>query len=210
MDDTRSNYQKMLAGEVAYGPDPEMDALQAAMRPRLKAFNETPEDDLAARQAAFSVLTGKPFSGLIRSPITVDYGIHITLGKTFVNSNCVFLDSNTITIGDGCAIGTGVQLLAAGHPVHPSDRLIPWDPEDDPPFRAAVLAKPIVIGDEVWIGGGVIVLGGVTIGRGCTIGAGSVVTKSIPAFSVAAGNPARVLRTLERRPTFFHPDPDDP
>ncbi|HVY21312.1 MAG TPA: DapH/DapD/GlmU-related protein [Bauldia sp.] len=210
MADTRTNYQKLLAGEVAWGPDPEMDSLQAAMRPRLKAFNETPEDDIAARQAAFSVLIGKPFEGLVRSPIMVDYGIHLTIGKTFVNSNCVFLDANTITIGDGCAIGTGVQLLAAGHPIHPSERLVAADPNDNPPFRGGVLAKPIVIGDEVWIGGGVIVLGGVTIGRGSTIGAGSVVTKSIPAFSVAAGNPARVLRTLDRRPTFFHPDPNDP
>ncbi|MEJ0013836.1 MAG: DapH/DapD/GlmU-related protein [Bauldia sp.] len=125
------------------------------------------------------MLIGKPFEGLIRSPITVDYGIHITLGKAFVNSHCVFLDSNTITIGDGGAIGTGVQLLAAGHPIHPSDRIIPWDPKDDPPFRGIGLAKPIVIGDEVWIGGGAIVLGGVTIGRGSTIGAGSVVTRSI-------------------------------
>lgn len=210
MADTRSNYQKMLAGEVAWTPDPEMWALQAAMRPLLKAFNDTPEDDMAARQAAFSRLIGKPFEGFIRSPITVDYGIHITIGKSFLNANCVLLDSNTITIGDGCAIGTGVQLLAAGHPIHPSERLIPWDPADDPPFRGGVLAKPIVIGDEVWIGGGAIVLGGVTVGRGTTIGAGSVVTKSIPAFAVAAGNPARVLRMLDRRPTLCHPDPNDP
>ena len=54
-----------------------------------------------------------------------------------------------------------------------------------------------MIGDNVWIGGGAIVLPGVTIGNNAIIGAGSVVTRDIPADTVAAGNPARVLKTLE-------------
>jgi maltose O-acetyltransferase len=210
MADTRSNYQRQLAGDIYYGPDPETDALQTTARRRQRVFNETADGDVEAGRAAFGALIGKPFGGLVIPPITVDFGIHITIGMTFVNANCAFLDDNAITIGDGCLIGTGVQLLAAGHPVHPADRLGPWDPNDDPPFRGANIAKPITIGDEVWIGAGAMVLGGVTIGRGSTIGAGSVVTRSVPAFSVVAGNPARVVRTLERRPTYFHPDPNDP
>lgn len=59
------------------------------------------------------------------------------------------------------------------------------------------LGKPIVIEEDCWLGGNVIVLPGVTIGRGCSIGAGSVVTKDIPPFHVAAGNPARILRKIE-------------
>lgn len=59
------------------------------------------------------------------------------------------------------------------------------------------LGKSIVIEEDCWLGGNVIVLPGVTIGRGCTIGAGSVVTKNIPPFHVAAGNPARILRKIE-------------
>lgn len=58
-------------------------------------------------------------------------------------------------------------------------------------------AREVVIGDDVWVGGGVIILGGVTIGDGCTIGAGSVVTKSIPPYSIALGSPARVIRQVE-------------
>lgn len=55
---------------------------------------------------------------------------------------------------------------------------------------------PVCIEDDVWVGGGTIILPGVTIGRGSTIGAGSVVTKSIPPYSVAVGSPARVVKTL--------------
>ncbi|KAI9039543.1 uncharacterized protein KD926_009268 [Aspergillus affinis] len=56
---------------------------------------------------------------------------------------------------------------------------------------------------DVWIGGSVIILAGVTIGRGCTIGAGSVVTRSVPPFHFAAGNPARVIRRIK---TTMDPD----
>lgn len=56
---------------------------------------------------------------------------------------------------------------------------------------------PITVEDNVWIGGGSIILGGITIGFGSVVGAGSVVTKSIPAGCVAAGNPCRIIRRLE-------------
>ena len=59
-----------------------------------------------------------------------------------------------------------------------------------------VIAKPVIIEDDVWITSGVIVLGGVTIGKSSVIGSGSVVTKSIPANSFAAGNPCRVIRRI--------------
>ena len=57
-------------------------------------------------------------------------------------------------------------------------------------------SRPIIVGDNVWIGTRAIILPGVTIGDGAVIGAGAVVTKDVPARSVAAGNPARILRTL--------------
>jgi len=59
-------------------------------------------------------------------------------------------------------------------------------------------AKPITIGDDCWIGGGAIILPGVTIGEHCVVGAGAVVTKSVAAYTVVAGNPARVVRQLPR------------
>lgn len=58
-------------------------------------------------------------------------------------------------------------------------------------------ARPITIGDDCWIGGHVVILPGVTIGQGCTIGASAVVTKDIPAWSVAMGIPAKVVKKVE-------------
>ena len=62
--------------------------------------------------------------------------------------------------------------------------------------RRLCYAEPVKIGNGCWICANVTILPGVTIGDGCVIGAGSVVSKSIPANSLAAGNPCRVIRTL--------------
>jgi len=84
------------------------------------------------------------------------------------------INPHLITIGDSCVIGG--YLLAHG-PTRPID--------------------PVVIGSNVYIGWNAIILPGVTIGDNCIVGAGSVVTKAIPAGSVAAGNPARVIRPVD-------------
>jgi len=98
----------------------------------------------------------------------------------------VILDCAPVSIGPRTLIGPAVQLCAVGHPL-------------DPGARAEWLeyARPISIGADVWIGAGAIVGPGVTIGEGSTIGAGSVVLQDVPAYVVAAGNPARVIRSIE-------------
>ena len=58
--------------------------------------------------------------------------------------------------------------------------------------------RPVVIGDDVWVGGGAIICPGVTIGEGCTIAAGAVVTSDVEPFTLVGGNPARLIRRLER------------
>lgn len=63
-----------------------------------------------------------------------------------------------------------------------------------PPSEQAVTCKPIIISDNVWIGANSVITAGVTLGKHCVIGAGSIVTKSIPEYSVAVGNPARVIK----------------
>jgi maltose O-acetyltransferase len=95
-----------------------------------------------------------------------------------------------VTIGNHVLIGPAVQIYTATHPV-------------DAIARRAGLegGSPIVIGDDVWIGGGTIICPGVTIGARSIIGAGSVVTRDVPEDVLAAGNPCRVVRSLDKPAT---------
>ncbi|MFK4086833.1 acyltransferase [Kribbella sp. NPDC020789] len=90
-----------------------------------------------------------------------------------------------VTIGDGVRIGAHTSILAFNHGTTPGE----------PIFRQPHTSRGITIADDVWIGSGVTILDGVTIGPHTIIGAGAVVTKDIPANTIAAGNPARVLRS---------------
>ena len=113
--------------------------------------------------------------------------------------NCSFIDCNKITIGSHVLIASNVQIYTATHPIELSERLIPgWTP-DQAAYFCRTYALPVTIEDGCWIGGGVIILPGVTIGKGCVIGAGSVVTKNIPADSLAVGNPCRVIREINKK-----------
>jgi len=74
------------------------------------------------------------------------------------------------------------------------------------PTGAPSFGMDVTIEDNVWIGGNVTILGGVTIGHGCAIGAGSLVTKDIPAYSLAYGSPARVIRRIDGPAGEFDPN----
>jgi len=95
----------------------------------------------------------------------------------------------TVTLGDGVRIGAHTSLLGFNHTFEP----------DRPVHRQPITSRGISVGDDVWIGSHVVVLDGVTIGDHCVIGAGAVVTKSVPAWTVAAGNPARPVRDRRTR-----------
>ncbi len=90
----------------------------------------------------------------------------------------------SVTLGDGVRIGAHTSLLGFNHTMAP----------DRPVFQQPLTSRGITVGDDVWIGSHVVVVDGVTIGDHCVIGAGAVVTKDLPAWTVAAGNPARPLR----------------
>ena len=93
-----------------------------------------------------------------------------------------------VEIGDRVLVGYRTQILSSNH-VIPS--------RTAPIFSAGHVHKPVVIHRDVWIGGGCVILPGVEIGEGAVIGAGSVVSKSVPAYAVAVGNPARVVRARD-------------
>ena len=127
-------------------------------------------------------------------PLHCDYGKNIFLGDDVViNMNCTFVDNKPIRIGSRVLIASNVQFYTSSHPVLPQERFVSdWEEIGTTFFRT--YARSIEIQDNVWIGGGSIILAGVTIGENSVIGAGSVVTRSIPANSVAVGNPCKVIR----------------
>lgn len=182
---SRTEKQKMLAGEHYNAGDAEIQADQAAARAWMERYNLTAglansqrQDMLRERFAAVGE------GAFIRPPFHCDYGYNISIGRgAFMNFGCVILDVVGVEIGDMTQIGPGVQILTADHP-------------RDPALRAQGLefGRPIRIGRNVWIGGGALIMPGVTIGDDALIGAGAVVTKDVPAGVTVAGNPARVLR----------------
>ncbi|MFC8921959.1 acyltransferase [Cellulosimicrobium sp. NPDC057127] len=106
-----------------------------------------------------------------------------------------------VTVGDGVRIGSRTSILGFDHA---------FDRVDVPVFRQGLTSRGITIGDDVWIGAHVVVLDGVTVGAHAVIGAGAVVTRDVPPYAVAVGNPARVVRDRRtgERPAPRRADPD--
>ena len=183
----RTMRERMLAGELYLADDPVLAEEQARAARLLDRFNQTRFDDGAERHGLLLELLGELGEGSeIKPPLRCDYGYRIRVGaRTFVNYGLVALDVASIAIGDDVQIGPNVQLLTPTHPIDPDTRRAKWE-----------AAEPIAIEGNVWLGGGVIVLPGVTIGENTVVGAGSIVTKDLPKNVVAAGNPARVVRSL--------------
>ncbi len=184
--------EKMLAGKIYDPTDSELVNRWYKAKELQKEFAETDARDIEKINAILNQLLGSIGNRTwIAAPIFVDYGENIHLGSNVtINTNCVFLDSNTITIGDNSAVGPCVQFYSVGHPTNSQERL------SDSGGLLKSQSAPITIGKNVWIGGGSIILPGVTIGESTTIGAGSVVTKDIPANVLAAGNPCKIIKKL--------------
>ena len=105
--------------------------------------------------------------------------------ETWIGQQCFLHAAGGLTIGRQVGIGPGVKILTSHHEEAPRAVAI---------YNAPLSLRPVIIEDEADLGVGAIVLPGVTIGRGAQIGAGAVVTRDVPAYTVAAGSPARVLR----------------
>ena len=163
----RGEKEKMLAGEWF---DPH-DAELTADRDRATRLMHRLNVECCGHGDDYRTTLGElcpNVRGFIREPFHCDYGYNIHMGEgSFVNFDCVFLDLAPIRIGCGTLIGPKVQLLTAHHPFDAATR-----------GTALEAGKPIVIGGRA------------------VVGAGSVVTRDIPADSVAAGNPARIIRPL--------------
>jgi len=114
----------------------------------------------------------------------------IYIGNNSGISGGVIYASSSVKIGDYVNIGVNVCIYDTDfHPINYQERRNN--------LSKKIISEPIVIEDDVWIGANSIILKGVTIGRGAIVGAGSVVTSSIPPFTLCAGNPARIIKSLK-------------
>lgn len=111
--------------------------------------------------------------------------------RSLVGEACVLRGQGGITIGDDVYLGTLVQLLAVNHVFADTTR---------PISHQGITAEGISIADGAWVGSGAIILDGVRVGRNAVVGAGAVVTRDVPDYCVAVGNPARVARDLRAAP----------
>lgn len=183
-----SELDKMLAGALYSSSDSELVSMRNRARRLCRSFNETDPGDRAGRARVLGELLGSVGEGVwIEPPFFCDYGTHISMGRdVYVNVNCVILDCARVRIGDQVQIAPNVVIAAATHPVGAAERA-----------KGPEMAYPVTIGNRVWIGAGAIIGPGVTIGDDTTIGAGSVVLEDVPPRVVAAGNPCRVVRSLD-------------
>lgn len=188
--------------QMAYISDKAVMDEQAGCRKILQKLNFMDRSDFDGISAVVNELFGKSDGACINPPFYCDYGSHIEVGKNFfANYNCTILDVAKVTIGDNCFMAPNVAIYTAGHPIYPDVRSAMWE-----------YGKQVTIGDNVWIGGNTVICPGVNIGSNVIIGAGSVVTKDIPDWAVAAGNPCKVLRMItedDKRRLFRDEEIDD-
>ncbi|KAE9569501.1 putative acetyltransferase [Colletotrichum fructicola] len=187
-------YEKMVSGMMYNPVDPILVDGRHQGRCLARDFNEidhrkhTADEVAQLKTETLAKMVGKLGAGtFVEAPFIVDYGCNVIFGKNcFANFNMTILDVSLVTIGDRVQFGPNVSIYTAGHDTSVLSRI-----------KFVEYGLPVTIEDDCWIGGGVTIMPGVTIGRGTTVGSGAVVTKSLPAYSVAVGSPARVIKKLQ-------------
>lgn len=180
-----NNIERRDAG-LPYISDESIFEEQKKARRLTQELNTVDRSDFKRIAAIVKELLGKSEGACINPPFYCDYGTHIEVGRNFfANYNCTILDVAKVTIGDNCQMAPNVAIYTAGHPVHPDTRNTMYE-----------YGIEVSIGDNVWIGGNTVICPGVHIGNNVVIGAGSVVTKDIPDWTIAAGNPCKVIREI--------------
>lgn len=193
----KSERERMLAGELYIANDEELKKLYETGQNFRYAFSLTHPNDYVKREQLIRSMFGSVGKNVtIQPPIYVDYGSNIYVGDNFyANYDCIFLDVCEIKIGDNVMFGPRVAIYTAEHPLDPTIRNTNLE-----------FGRPVTIGNNVWVGGSVTILGGVTIGDNVVVGAGSLVNKDLPSNVIAAGNPARIIRTLSKEDKIYWED----
>lgn len=146
----------------------------------------------------------------LSGPLVLKIGNNVRIVDRTTFSGLKLLDNPTLEIGDGSSISHGVSILVAKRVSIGSDCMIGSKLITDNPGHSVRFTKsrvkeyynekeiePVKIRDHAWLAADSVIMKGVTIGEGAIIGAGSVVSQDIPAYSIAVGNPAKVIRQIE-------------
>lgn len=182
-------WTKMLRGERYNAVHPEFIRRLMENRDRIWKLNNIRPTDIESQLKLLREMLGHLGKNpVINQPFRCDFGCNISIGDdVIINFNMTIIDEGLVTIGNNVFIGPNCSIYTPCHPIEAEerDKGIEW-------------ALPVTIGNHVWIGGSTTILPGVTIGDGCVIGAGSVVPRSIPANTVAVGNPCRVIKQIKK------------
>ena len=177
-------FERLRNGETIESTDPEafkMKEASFATKKLLVQLNNS--SNPAEIRNLLSQITGSAIDESVDvfTPLYINYGKHTKIGKNvFINFDCIFLDLGGITIENNVLIAPKVSLLSEGHPVSPGN-------------RHALVPGHIHIKQNAWIGAGATILPGVTVGENAVVAAGAVVNKDVPANSVVAGVPAKII-----------------
>lgn len=182
----KTEFEKMRSGETFSLYDAEVLASLSHAKELCRRLQTMTINDDDYRAVIEELIPGLPKSSTVCPPFHCDHGNGIIMGENvFVNYDCVMLDSGYIRIGDNAKIGPGCHIYTPHHPTGYAERR-----------EKKEAAYAVTIGEDTWLGGHVTICPGANIGARCIIAAGSVVTGDIPADSMAAGNPARVKKSL--------------
>lgn len=188
--------EKMHSGKLYLPSDEEIVKEQTMCLEKLYDYNTTRPLEQEKRAALLKEMFAEIGEGCyIEPPLRANFGgRHVHFGKNvYANFNLTLVDDTHIYVGDHTMIGPNVTIASAGHPILPELR-----------EKGYQFNMPVHIGKNCWIGAGVVIVPGINIGDNTVIGAGSIVTKDIPASSVAVGNPCRVIREINDRDREYY------
>ena len=184
-------YEKMHQTKLYNAGEADLLEEQTGYLDKLYDFNQTRPTEGEKRMKMLKEMFAEIGENCyIEPPFHANFGghhVHFGTG-VYANFNLTLVDDTHIYVGDYTMFGPNVVLATAGHPITPELRK-----------RGYQYNAPIHIGNNCWLGTGVLVMPGITIGDNVIIGAGSVVTRDIPPYSLAAGNPCRVIRKITEK-----------
>ncbi|MBB1068937.1 sugar O-acetyltransferase [Limosilactobacillus sp. RRLNB_1_1] len=187
-----SEIDKLNNGEWFNFGSPEIVARKLNAAKLSQQFNAIPETEPEEQEKMARKILGSAGENLvIHSDWKFDNGKNIHVGDNFLaNYNWTVLDVGEVKIGNNVWIGPNTDIYTVNHPIEAEGRR-----------QHLSKVSPVVIGDDVWICGKVTIVPGVTVGHNAIIAAGSVVTKNVPANTMVAGVPAKVVKKLSNKTT---------